>query len=371
MINFLSEITEKSLGTFIDKRKWIKRYYVDYFPLTSTPFLSWETLVGKFGVSAADLVSFNSSAPAKTRRVLDRLRGDLPALRVKRTLDENQINQYLIAKATIKNNADLNALLNMVYGDVEFVVEAVQMRCEWLAIKALSEMKVSLNSSNSAGVITEEAIDFGLPTANKEVVGGAAAGRQWTVANAATSKPITDITTIVLEALKAGVVIKHILMNPTKFIDFRSSSEVKDFIYGILVSESGISPGMAPTLKTINKVLTESGLPDIRIVNSIIDLENRDHDINSVDPWLDSADADKFVTFIPDGNLGRMLHGPIAAEEIKDPGIVSKKVEHVLVQSICEQDPISVSTIGLSNVFVCFDRISEVWSLNSESHTTY
>lgn len=371
MINFLSEISEKTLGVYLDKRQWLKRYYLDYFPLKSTPFLSWEVLVGKFGVSAADLVSFNSSAPEKTRRVLDRLRGDLPATRVKRTLDENQINQYLVAKATIKNDADMNALLDMVYGDIDFVVEAVQQRCEWLAIKALSQMKISLNSTNSAGIITEEAIDFGLPTANKEVVGGAAAGRQWTVANAASCLPITDITTIVLEALKAGTKIAHILMNPTKFIDFRASAEVKDFIYGILVSESGISPGMAPTLKTINKVLTESGLPDIRLVSTFIDLEDRDHNINSVDPWLDSGSLDKFVTFIPEGNLGRMLHGPIAAEEIKDPGIVQKKVEHVLVQSVCQQDPISVSTIGLSNVFVCFDRISEVWSLNSESHTTY
>ncbi|GAH66273.1 unnamed protein product, partial [marine sediment metagenome] len=185
MNNFLSEISEKTLGAYIDKRKWLKRYYVDYFPLRSTPFLSWEILVGKFGVSAADLVSFNSSAPEKTRRVLDRLRGDLPALRVKRVMDENQINQYLIAKAVIKNDADMNALLEMVYGDIDFVVEAVQQRCEWLAITALSQMKISLNSSNSAGVITEEAIDFGLPTANKEFVGGAAANRCWTVTNKA------------------------------------------------------------------------------------------------------------------------------------------------------------------------------------------
>jgi hypothetical protein len=369
MINFLSEISEKTLGVYVDRRKWLKRYYVDYFPLKSTPFLSWEVLVGHFGVSAADLVSFNSSAPEKTRRVLDRLRGDLPALRVKRVMDENAINQYLVAKATIKNDADMNALLDMVFGDVDFCVESVQQKCEYFAIQALSQTKISLNSTNNAGVITEEAIDFGLPTANQEVCSDA--NHYWTTGAKTTNSPITDITTIVLEALKKGVVIRHILMNPTKFIDFRNSSEVKDFIYGILISESGLSPGMAPTLKTINKVLTESGLPDIRIISTIIDLEDRDHNIVSVDPWLDSTDLDKNVLFIPEGNLGRMLHGPIAAEEIRDPSIVQKKVEHVLVQSVCSQDPISVATIGLSNVFVCFDRISEVWNLNTESHTTW
>ena len=371
MINFLSEITEKSMGTYLDKRKWLLRYYPDYFPLKSTPFLTYEVLIGLMGISAADLVSYNSSAPEKTRRVLDRLQGSLPAVRVKRTKDEVAINEYLVAKATVKNDSDMNALLDMVFNDIDFVVESVQQRCEWLAITALSQMKISLNSANSAGVITEESIDFGLPAANKEYVGGAAANRQWTVANAATALPITDIKTICLEALKAGVVIKHILMNPTKFLDFRASAEVKDFIYGILVTESGIQPGMAPTLKTINNVLVESGLPDIRIISTFIDLEDIEHNIVATDPWLDGANADKYVTFIPDGPLGSMLHGPIAAEEIKDPGIVSQKVGHVLVQSICSQDPISVATIGLSNVFVCFNRINEVWSLNSESHTAY
>ncbi|GAH95688.1 unnamed protein product, partial [marine sediment metagenome] len=218
MINFLSEITEKSMGTYLDKRKWMLRYYPDYFPLKSTPFLTYEVLVGIMGISAADLVSFNSSAPEKTRRVLDRLSGSLPAIRVKRTMDENAINQYLVAKNTIKNDADMVALLDMVFGDLDFVVESVQQRCEWLALKALSQTTISLNQTNSAGVITEEAINFGLPTANQEVC--ADADHYWTVTTKTTNTPITDITTIVLEALKKGVVIKHILMNATKFIDF-------------------------------------------------------------------------------------------------------------------------------------------------------
>jgi len=369
MINFLSEITEKSMGTYLDKRKWMLRYYPDYFPLKSTPFLTYEVLVGIMGISAADLVSFNSSAPEKTRRVLDRLSGSLPAIRVKRTMDENAINQYLVAKNTIKNDADMVALLDMVFNDLDFVVESVQQRCEWLALQALSQTTISLNQTNSAGVITEELINFGLPTANREVC--ADANHYWTVATKTTNTPITDITTIVLEALKKGVKIAHVLMNPTKFIDFRSSDEVKDFIYGIMVSESGLTPGMAPTLATINKVLLESGLPDIRIINTFIDLETKDHDITATDPWLDSGGTDKRVLFIPDGPLGSMLHGPIAAESVKDPGIVQKKVGHVLVQSVCQQDPIMVSTIGLANTFVAFNRINEVWNLNSESHTTW
>jgi len=76
MQNFLTEITEKTLGVYLDTKEYLKRYFVNYFPLKYTPFLSYETLIGSKGISAADVVAFSSSAPEKTRRVVDRLRGD-------------------------------------------------------------------------------------------------------------------------------------------------------------------------------------------------------------------------------------------------------------------------------------------------------
>ncbi|MBA7495098.1 hypothetical protein ES702_05677 [subsurface metagenome] len=370
-MNFMKEISAKSLAVYLDKREWLKRYFLNYFPLKSTPFLSYEVLIGSKGISAADVVAYDSSAPEKTRRVVDRLKGDIPPIRVKRIMNEVKINEYNIVKATAKTDADMQALLDLVYNDIEFVVESVMQRCEWLALQALSQTTISLTATNSAGVITESAIDFGLPAANKEFVGGAAANRQWLVANSATCLPITDIQAICTEARSKGVKIAHILMNVSKFTDFKASDEVKDFIYGIMISEAGISPGVAPTLKVINQVLVESGMPDIQVINTFIDIENKDHDISAVDPWLDASSADKYVTFIPELPLGRFLHGPIAAETVKDPGIIQSKKGHVLVQSVCSQDPIQVSSIGLANCFISFDKINQVWSLNSESHTAW
>ncbi len=368
-MSILSEVTQKAIAIYLDKKEWEKRYYVNYFPLKYTPFLTFETLIGSKGISAADICSWNSSAPEKTRRTVDRLRGDIPPIRVKRIMNEVKLNEYNIVKATVKNDADMQALLDLVYDDVDFVVESVQQKCEWLALQALSQTKISLTSSNNAGIVTEKAIDFGLPTANKEVC--SAANRYWLVANSATCLPITDIKAVCSEARSNGVRIKHILMNVSKFTDFLASDEVKNFIYGIMISQSGITPGVAPTLKVINEVLTQSGLPDLQIIDTFIDLEDSDHDIESVDPWLDSAGADKYVSFIPELPLGRFLHGPIAAETVKDPGIIQSKTGHVLVQSIAEQDPVQQKTVGLANCFVSFDKINQVWSLNSESHTTW
>ena len=105
------------------------------------------------------------------------------------------------------------------------------------------------------------------------------------------------------------------------------------------------------------------------IIHSV-DIENEDHDITSVDPW-ELAANDKYVLLVPELPLGKMLHGPIAAEFVKDPGIIQSKTGHVLVQSISEQDPVSVKTVGLANCFVSFDKINQCWSLNTESHTSW
>jgi len=368
-MNILSEVTQKAIAIYLDKKEWEKRYYVNYFPLKYTPFLTFETLIGSKGISAADIVSYNSSAPEKTRRTVDRLRGDIAPIRVKRVMDEVKLNEYNVIKSTVRNDADMQALLDLVYDDVDFVVESVQQKCEYISLQALSQTKISLTADNNNGIVTEKAIDFGLPTGNKEVL--TAANLYWLVANATTCKPITDIKNICSEARSKGVRIKHILMNVSKFTDFLVSDEVKNFIYGIMISEAGITPGVAPTLEVINKVLTQSGLPDLQIIDTFIDLENSDHDITSVDPWLNAAGADKYVSFIPELPLGRFLHGPIAAEFVKDPGIIQSKTGHVLVQSIAEQDPVQQKTVGLANCFVSFDKINQVWSLNSESHTTW
>ncbi len=371
MDNFLSEITQKTLGVYLDTKEYQKRYFINYFPLKYTPFLSFEVLIGSKGISAADVVSYNSSAPEKTRRVVDRLRGDIPAIRVSRVMDEVKLNEYNIVKAVAKNDADKQALMDLCYDDIDFVIESIMQRCEWLTLQAMSQTVISLTAVNNAGIITEDNIDFGLPDANKEYVGGAAANRQWKVANSATSLPITDIINICSEARQAGVIIKHIVMNLSKFLDFKASDEVKDFIYGIMISEAGISPSVAPTLKVINQVLKESGMPDLHIIDTYVDIENGDHDITSYDPWLNASSEDKYVLLIPELPLGRFLHGPIAAESVKDPGITQRKTGHILVQSIAEQDPVQQKTVGLANCFVSFDKINQVWSLNTEDHTAW
>lgn len=367
-MNLMKEISQKTLATYLDSRKWLKRYYPDFFPVKYTPFLTFESLIGTGRISSADIVSYNSSAPQKTRRVISRLKGDIPAIRTQRSKSEVDLNTYNIIKATAKTDAQMQALIDFVFDDVNFCVESVQARLEYIALQALSQTVLSLDASNNgAGVITETAIDFGMATANKRKE--AAAGNYWTVGAKATNTPIDDIMTIMKLAKKAGVKLEYMVMNLSKYVEFRSSAQVLDFCYGILISQAGITPNVSPTLATINKVMKESGLCEIILIDTFIDLETEDHVITAVDPWENAAKSSKYVLFTPELPLGSTICGPIAAETIPDPAITQSKIGQILVQSISNQDPISVKTVGLTNAFIDWSKIDQCWSLNTESTT--
>lgn len=363
------EISVKTLAIYLDSRQWLRRFWPDFFPEKTTPFLTFESLIGEGRISSADFVSYNSSAPLKTRRTIAKLKGDIPAIRVAREKDENDYNSYNIIKATAKSDKQMQDLIAFVFDDVAFCVEAVQNRLEWLCLQALSQINVGLNPTNNAGIVTETDVNFGMREENKLVT--SAEDRYWTVANKLTALPITDLLAICKTMRASGVKLEWVLMTPEKFGEFRSSAEVRDYCYGLLLSESGILPSISPTLGVINKALKETGLPQVILMDCFVDIENGEHDIVAVNPFEDSAGSGKKILLTPALPLGNMLFGPVAAATVVDPGSIKSMVGNILVQSLSSQDPISVKTLGLTNAFVDWQKVDQCVSLNTESHTSW
>jgi hypothetical protein len=368
--SILSEVSQKTLAAHLIERNFGGHYWTDFFPLKKTPFLNFEVLIGSKGNPvAADIVSYDSSAPLKRRSIVTKLKGDLPAIRVKRRMSETDLNLYNVMRATMKSSTDKKAILEHIFNDVDFVTDAVIARCEWMSLQALSTGVISLTSTNNAGIVTETNIDFQMPSANKSVM--AAANRKWEVANSATCLPITDIQAVCDTARAAGTKLRYVLMNVSKFTAFRSADEVKDYIYGVMITKAGITPAVAPTLNVINQVLKESGLPQIIIIDSFVSLEDDAHDRTSVDPWEDLSGADRYVTLIPDKQVGNMLHGPIAAETNPAKQATQVKVAHILVQKYSETDPVSEYTVGLANTFISWDKVDRCYIMDTESNTSF
>ena len=356
------ELNKKNLQSYLNARVYDKLYWPSFFPLKSTPYLSYETLIGSKGNRvAADIVAYDVSAPLKTRKTVSKLSGEIPSIRMKKKMTEADLNTYNILKAMAK--PEQTALLDLVFGDVDACVEGANARLEWMVFQALSKGLITLSkTTNAGGVITEEDIDFGLPAASKQVVAVA-----WTVANYATTTPITDIETVMTAAGDLGIKPRYILMNKSKWLAFRVSSQVLDFVAPYALY-GGVRKKRAPNLNIANEALQSEGFPTIIIIDTRISYESVEHAITSVDPWLNSDD--RFVTFLEDLKCGDMLYGPIAEETNPPKQVLQAKKGPILISKWSDVDPVAEYTKGELNAFISWPTIDRVMILDTEVATS-
>jgi len=347
--SLLSEINKKSIKTYITNLKPLLFYYPDFFPAETTDELKYETLVGAEGRPvAADIVSYNSSAPQKTRQTISKLVGTIPAVRVKRVMQETDLNKYNQLKRMA--NPDQDRLLKLVFDDINFVWKSVRGRLEWTALQILSYPHLTLSKTNNNGIITETAIDFQMPTANK--IGCAVV---WT-ATASTTTPITDFITVQAAAKAIGVKLKYALMDETDWGYFYASTETKNYCYGQLYGGSQIL--LTPTLEQANSMLKARGLPEIIIIDQSITIEVDAHTQTTANPWNTGR-----VCFIPDLQVGNMLFAPIAEETNPPKQVTQTKVDGVLISKYSDVDPVMEFTKGESNAFPSWTRVDECFNL--------
>jgi len=353
-----AELNKKNLQTYLNERVYDKLYWPSFFPLKSTPYLNFETLIGSKGNRvAADIVAYDVSAPLKTRKTISKLSGEIPSIRMKKKMTETDLNTYNILKAMAK--PEQTALLDLIFGDIDACVDGVNARLEWLTFQALCHGTVTLSkTTNAGGVITEEAIDFQLPLANKlkcSVV--------WHT-TPASGKPITDFVAVMTAAGNLGIKPRYVLMNLSKWAEFRQSTEVQDFVVPFALY-GGNKLKRPPNLKVANEALESEGLPIIVIVDTRISYEDVEHAITSVNPFLYGGE-DKYVTFLEDLKCGDMLHGPIAEETNPPKQVIQAKKGPILISKWSDVDPVAEYTKGELNSFPSWPTIDRALILNTE-----
>ena len=360
--SIFKEATSKNILSYVYKRAFRKWYWQDLFPLKSHPFLSYEALIGAEGAPvAADVVAYNTSAPEKTRDVISSVKGDIPAIRVKRSMKEKDINDYNIIKA-LGTPASDPALLDLVFGDIDFVINGVNARLEWLALKLLSNGgKLQLRKATNAGIVTETNIDYGMTSSYKN---GAAV--VWSAGHTTTT-PITDIEAIVTKAILRGITLKYILMHRTAWGYFRVSDETANFL--VPYSIAGIiGKRINPTinLAMVNKAMIDNQFPQIIIVDQSINTETEDHVRTAANPFTAET-----VVFLPELAIGNTLHGPIAEETNPPKQVEQAKSGHILVSKWRNVDPTCEYTKGEANAFPIWPLIDQCYVLDTEHASSW
>ena len=366
--SLLREINKKTLDAYVAARDYGPEYYFPrFFPFKSTPFLTYETLISSAGRNiAGDVVTYDSSAPLKTRKVVSKLSGDIPPTRLKFVMSEADLNLYNILSAMA--SPDQKQILDLVFRDVDACVEGCLARLEWLTLQMMSAGTVSLTSSNNAGIVTETTIDFQMAASHKRKIASATGTRVWNNGTTSNYLPVTDMRVLTNAAKTDGIKLKYAIMNYSKWSEFAVANEVKQLChpymgYG-LVSDPTKDPMV--TQNAANAGLAAQGLPQIIVIDQYITVEINGAQ-TTADPWLAGTNADdRYVLFTPDLNLGNMMSGPIAEETNPPKQVTQTKQANVLVSKYSTVDPVNEYTKGEINAFPNFFRIDDCYRFSTE-----
>lgn len=369
--SILREINKNTMGAYLAKRTFNDYYFPTFFPFLKTPFLKFETITGSNSRPvSADIVSYDSSAPLKTRKTVSKLTGDIPPVRMKKKMSEEDLNLYNILTAMGKGKQDFDQIMKLVFDDMVACVDGCMASMEKTALGALFNGALTLNSTtNGAGIVTETAIDWQMAAARKRKIADAGATRVWNNGTTSNYKPITDIRDIMDVAKTAGITLKYMLMNYSKYSEFIVADEVKYFLhafwgYGSLASDPTKDPQAYPAIA--NKALKAHGMPQLIVIDTYITTEDADHTQTTADPTLDSAGADANVVFLPDLQVGNMMVGPLADETNPPKQATQVKKGNILVQKYSTVDPVNEFTRGAINAFPNFHRIDDCYRLDTE-----
>lgn len=357
--SLLKELTNVNLIAYVNRQRDAllrKMFWATFFPLKPTLTLDWESMTGSSGAPVmADVVEYNVSAPLKTRRVVSSAKGDIPKMTLKRRMDEKDLNEYNIYSTLARGDSDKQAILDIVFDDVDFVFAGAMARTEHLAMQALSYGKLTLDTTNNNGLITETDVDFGIPADNKTGVSVV-----WS--DAANATPIQDTRDKVKTVKEDGHTVSWMIMDESTWFNYVATTEVKDaYAYYQGISQGRIA---VPGIDGVNAMLKAERLPQIYLVDSVVRHETLDHVLSTIAPWKAN-----YVTLVSDFNIGNFLHGPIAEEnspEVKKIATMGK-VGHILTTKWAVLDPFGEYTKAQANAFPTFNDSAQIYMMKTDA----
>jgi hypothetical protein len=338
-------LTEKDMQGVLHTYDLKPYYYPTLFPLKERYTLDWKILEAQTGLKiAADLVARGSSIPKKTRDAIARIQGDIPKIAVKRTKDENELNEYDIMRAMSSGSADLRALVEFWAEDTKYCWDGVASRLEWIALQTMSLGKVKLTNDNNNSVVTEFDVDYQIDSDRK--IGFQSGSASWGTANSA--KPISkDLKGAVALANSKGLSPKFAFLNLNTFAKFAETEEVIKVCSSFANNALGIA--QTPSLATVNQSL--SGLAYLKglqfiVIDQDITIEKTDGSRVTGNPF-----ADDVVLFSETKVLGNTFWKKPADLALQGSKALKAMNGHTLVKKYAEEEPIEEVTIGLANAF--------------------
>lgn len=279
----------------------IYRDYLDWD--TPSIGLDFEALMGKYNLTiAAATIGLDAKEPIIDPNGLETFKNTVLKHAQTRPLsvkDYRKILQLLDSKS-ITDAAKKQQLIDIMWGEVRDVVNAVEAKLDIIFLTALSnEGKFTFDTTNNPEGGVRGDVDFKFATANSY-----RSTTQWTEANIENVDCMEDLQAV-LDLAEDKTVLGQILMAPSKVSYMCRSPKLKKMIFGQDKSASILQ------LAQINQYLEANDYPTIKKMKRQCNIRGVNGKLTTITPW----NADNIV-FIPEGKLG-LVPNAYADSELK------------------------------------------------------
>lgn len=337
-------ITEKDMGAIVNTYDFKPYYFPTLFPLKQNYTLSWKGLEAQIGLKiAGDLVARGASVDRKTRDAITRLQGDIPKIAIKRTKDENELDEYDIMVAMTSQNPDLRALVEAWAEDTQYCWDGVAARLEWMALQSISKGKIVLTNDNNNSVLTEYDVDYQLEAGRK--LGFQTGSSSWANAGA---KPLSkDFKQIVKLGKAEGFSLKYAFMNLDTFSQFVETEEVIKLSASF--ASNALNIAHTPSLEQVNAAMGRlaylRGL-QIVVVDQDITVELSNGDRKTGNPFVDNV-----VMFSETKVLGNTYWKEPADMRLQASKALKVMNGPTCIKKYSIEEPLEEVTMGIANAF--------------------
>lgn len=312
------------------------------FPDRRTQDLQFGYLKGAGGGTVmAHVGAHTGEAPLIGRKGVETVRGEIPAIKVKRLQDAMTLIRLQSADELIRSSA-----VQEIYDDINAVRLGVAARLEKLRMDALA--------TGVASTITDEnlvwTVDYGVPAGQQATLAGT---DLWTDA---ASTPIDDLTTWQNALVAATGRMATAAVTSTAVINaLRSHASIRSAIYGV-------NADRMITREQLNAFLAEQELPTMVAYDLLVQVKAADGTFSSLRLWPQNR-----ITLIPGGMpLGRTLRAPTAEEGLAGSAVAEgviavdgdRTATHVYTAT---QDPKGIVTLGVGSQFPSFEGADSVF----------
>lgn len=319
--------------------------------------LTWGSTSMNHSIVAADVVSMDSSLPLKRRGTIRSASGDIAKIGIKYRLNEKTISDVrVMASKGQKEEKIASKILN----NVPKVIRGIKTRIEIMFEQALSTGLVLITGETNDG--TGVRADFGYDSTKSFKT----LGSDW--ATTSTATPVSDLRQMFQAAAENGDEINEVYMSELYFNYARKSEEVKELVAAannqvITDSTKLPQPGRQRTLAALGDEFDAT----FHIVNGSYKCELPNGTQKSVKPWEQGN-----VVGVQSTKVGRLVHGTLAEDMYRVPGVNYEKSGFILVSEYSHNEPsLEEFTAGQALAMPVIDDGNFVYLLHADNKDSF